>query len=83
MSKMYQVRAILEMIAGDDILDEESLSIGHEVEDNDFSDISRYRRFCCYRNIDEIQISIEGKDPFASFYHIGTDTFFICILKKK
>ena len=83
MSKIYQVRAILEMISNDDILEIESLSIGHEVSENDFSDTSRYRRFCCYRNIHEIEIAIERKDPFALFYHIASDTFFVCILKKK
>ena len=83
MQKIYQVRGISEMIDNDDLMNDEGLQIGIEVEDNDILDVSRYRRFHAYSKLDQVIVAVENKEPLASFYHIPSNTFYVCYSRKK
>ena len=59
------------------------IQIGVEVEENDIFDVSKYRRFHCYSRLDKETSVIINKDPLAVFYHINSNSFYICFWKKK
>ena len=67
----------MEMIQNDDNLDENGLSIGIGMANNDFFDVSRYRGFHCYANLDIVNECVATKAPFSGFYHMNTGAFFI------
>ena len=66
---MYIVRSIHEMIACDDLLDENGFSISDGTEDTELLDVSRYRRFHCYAKLEILNNAIGSKSPIAAFYH--------------
>ena len=78
LNKMYIVRSIHEMIACDDVLDENGFSISDETEDTELLDVSRYRRFHCYAKLEILNNAIDTKSPIAAFYHHTQKKFFLC-----
>ena len=83
MNKVYQLRGINEMIDNDNQLNDEGIQTSLSNEDNDIFDVSRYRRFHCYSNVEEVNVAIVNKNALASFYHVNSNMFYICFYCKK
>ena len=69
------------MIENDNSTIENGLSSATEDDETDFFDVSRYRRFHCYNNIDEIMQAIQNLIPLAVFYHMPSKKNYVAITK--
>ena len=85
MKKIYRIRCINEMINKNMNIGDNGISetINIDTSNSDLFDVSRYRKFHTYKQFNEVNDSIQKRDPLATFYHRPNHKFYIAVKSNK
>ena len=83
LQKLYQFRAINNMIHNHDIMIDDEINTSEKEDSEDFFDKERYRRFHSYKSYLEIEQNIQEKKTLSCTYYVTGKIFFFIYQQKK